>query len=55
MLNIPMFSSLRYRQKMSNWADLFVPDAVLRALAEKDFVTATPIQRAVLPPAIKGR
>ena len=40
---------------MSAWKDLFVPDMVLRALAEQGFATPTPIQTMALPSAIRDR
>ena len=40
---------------MSAWNELFVPPDVLKALREQGFSEPTPIQRATLPAAIKGR
>ena len=40
---------------MSAWRDLFVPEAVLRALAEDGFTSPTPIQTLSLPSAIRDR
>jgi len=40
---------------MSAWKELFVRDDILLGLAEKGFVTPTPIQRMTLPAALKGR
>ena len=40
---------------MSGWANLFVPDAVLKALGEQGFITPTPIQALALPSAIRDQ
>ena len=37
------------------WGELFVPYEVLLSLSEMGFIHPTPIQRAVLPAAIRGR
>lgn len=40
---------------MTAWKELFVRDDILLGLAEKGFVTPTPIQRMTLPAALRGR
>ncbi len=40
---------------MSAWSDLFLPKALLRGLCKQGFLLPTPIQRMVVPAAIKQR
>ena len=40
---------------MTAWCDLYVPDLVLRALADQGFTAPTPIQTLTLAPAIRDR
>ena len=40
---------------MSAWKSMFVPDEVLKALAEDGFVDPTPIQALSLPSAVRDR
>ena len=40
---------------MTAWQDLFVPDLVLRSLAEQGFTSPTPIQTLTLTAAIRDR
>ncbi len=40
---------------MSAWSDLLLPKSILRALYDKGFYEPRPIQRLVVPDAIKQR
>lgn len=40
---------------MSQWANLYVPDVIQRALQEQGFPTPTEIQRMTLPTAIREK
>jgi ATP-dependent RNA helicase SrmB len=38
-----------------NFADLLLPDELLRAIAKQGFAEPTPVQQQVIPPAVAGR
>lgn len=40
---------------MSGWCNCFVPDVVLEALKDLNFVNPTPIQSLAIPVAIRDR
>ena len=40
---------------MSGWADMMLPSVLLKGLYEKGFYQPMPIQKLVLPEAIKNR
>jgi ATP-dependent RNA helicase DDX24/MAK5 len=53
--NTEGFNQEDFNEKMAEWNDMMLPHVLLRALYDKGFYKPMPIQKLVLPEAIKNR